>query len=53
MRLRTAAGLLRATSASIVEVCLDSGFQDLSHFHRLFRRRFGVTPLRYRRTVPT
>lgn len=52
MRLRTAAALLRATSAPILEVCLDSGFQDLSHFHRLFRRHFGVTPLRYRRTVP-
>ncbi len=49
MRLRTAASLLRDTSLSILEVCLASGFQDISHFHRFFRRRFGVTPLRYRR----
>jgi AraC-like DNA-binding protein len=53
MRLRTAASLLRETSMPILDVCLASGFQDLSHFHRLFRRRFGVTPLRYRRMPPT
>jgi AraC-like DNA-binding protein len=52
MRLRTAASLLRETSVPIVEVCFGSGFQDLSHFHRLFQKRFGLTPLRYRR-VPS
>jgi len=49
MRLRTAASLLRDTSIPILEVCLSSGFQDLSHFHRLFRKRFAMTPLQYRR----
>jgi AraC-like DNA-binding protein len=52
MRLRTAASLLRETSRPILDVCLESGFQDLSHFHRLFRRRFGVTPRSYRRLPP-
>jgi transcriptional regulator GlxA family with amidase domain len=52
MRLRTAASLLRETSMSILDVCLASGFQDLSHFHRFFRKRFGATPLRYRRLPP-
>ncbi len=52
MRLRTAASLLRETAMPILDVCLASGFQDLSHFHRFFRRRFGVTPLRYRRLPP-
>ncbi len=52
MRLRTATSLLRDTSIPILEVCLSSGFQDLSHFHRLFRKRFGITPLQYRRVPP-
>lgn len=49
IRLRTATALLRNSSLSILEVCLGSGFRDLSHFHRCFRKRFGTTPLRYRR----
>lgn len=28
----------------ISEVALDAGFQDLSYFNRMFRRRFGMTP---------
>lgn len=52
MRLRTAASLLRETSRPILDVCLSSGFQDLSHFHRIFRRRFGLTPRRYRALPP-
>jgi AraC family transcriptional regulator of arabinose operon len=51
-RLSAAASLLRETALPIVEVCLASGFQDLSHFHRLFRRRFGVTPRKYRLLPP-
>jgi len=28
----------------ISEVALDAGFQDLSYFNRMFRRRYGMTP---------
>ena len=48
LRLRTAASLLRETSLSVLEVCLNSGFRDLSHFHRHFQKRFSTTPLKYR-----
>lgn len=48
MRLRTAASLLRGSTLSVLEICLSSGFQDLSHFHRVFRKHFGITPLKYR-----
>ncbi|MCX7935877.1 MAG: helix-turn-helix transcriptional regulator, partial [Planctomycetota bacterium] len=48
-RLRQAAGLLRCTELPILEVALRSGFNDLSHFHRLFRRRFQLSPKQYRR----
>lgn len=52
MRLCTAASLLRETSLPLIEVALASGFQDVSHFHRFFRRRFGYTPAQYRRQPP-
>lgn len=48
-RLRTAASLLRESALPITEVCLNSGFRDMSHFHRCFQKRFGSTPLKYRR----
>ena len=49
LRLRTAAALLRESALSVTEVCLSSGFQDLSHFHRCFQKRFATSPLKYRR----
>ena len=48
-RLRTAAALLRNSSLPVLEVCLASGFQDVSHFHRQFRKQFRKTPQQYRR----
>jgi len=33
--------------ASVTDACFDSGFQNLSHFIRSFRRRYGVSPARY------
>lgn len=39
----------RTASLSIAEVALLSGFNDVSTFHRRFRRAFGVTPADARR----
>jgi AraC-like DNA-binding protein len=47
-RLQTAAGLLRHSSLPVLDIALRSGFDDPAHFHRLFRRRHGTTPARYR-----
>ena len=49
IRLRSATALLRATDLPVAEVALAAGFGDLSHFHRVFRRAFTTTPLKYRR----
>lgn len=46
VRLRRAAELLRA-GASVTEAALKSGFPDINHFSKTFRRRFGVPPSRY------
>jgi AraC-like DNA-binding protein len=47
-RLQHAADLLRHSSLDVGTIALGSGYGDLSHFHRQFRRRFGVTPLAWR-----
>lgn len=36
-------------SASIAEIAYDCGFNDLSHFYRVFRTHFGEAPGRLRR----
>jgi AraC-like DNA-binding protein len=46
-RLHAAAALLRDPRRStrrISDVAREAGFTDLSHFSRVFRRRFGMTP---------
>ena len=43
-RLDRAAELLRKTDRSVTEICMESGFHNLSHFIRSFRRRFGCSP---------
>lgn len=49
VRLKRAAQLLESTGFSISDVALESGFENLSHFHRCFRRIHNCTPLRYRK----
>ncbi len=50
-RMRIASSLLHTTDLAVPEVARRSGFGDANHFHRLFRRRFGTTPHRYRNTA--
>lgn len=40
---------LTTTTRPIVEIALDCGLTNLSHFYALFRQRFGTSPQRYRR----
>lgn len=44
LRLKHAAHLLEQGHHSIVGAAFASGYQDLSHFYRLFRARYGMTP---------
>ena len=44
LRLNKAEELLQTTSLSVSEVAFSCGFNDLCHFSRLFKRRFGVPP---------
>lgn len=47
-RLRNACYLLRHSDLPIVEVAARSGFNDLSHFHKMFRNKLGTTPRHWR-----
>ena len=47
-RLSVARHLLRFTSLTVQQVCYDSGFNDVPHFCRYFKREVGMTPLEYR-----
>lgn len=47
-RMDYSARQLAETSRPILDIMLDCGLNNLSHFYALFRRRFGVSPRRYR-----
>ncbi len=49
LRLDAAKRLLRETKKSVVEVALDVGYANPSHFAQLFRRETGLAPSDYRR----
>jgi AraC-like DNA-binding protein len=49
VRLNEAARLLQETEKAVVEIANAVGFADQSYFDRRFRRRFGQTPLKFRR----
>ena len=42
---------LATTQKSVTRIAQDSGFNDLSHFNRMFRRQVGHSPLAYRRSA--
>jgi AraC-like DNA-binding protein len=48
-RLRSAAIRLAADDAKVIEIALESGFNDVSNFNRAFREEIGVAPREYRR----
>lgn len=47
-RLDHAALLLRTTTESVTDVCLEAGFENTAHFSRVFRERFDCSPVQYR-----
>jgi AraC family transcriptional regulator len=49
LRMGEAKRLLRETKRSVVDVGLDVGYANPSHFAQLFRRETGLSPSDYRR----
>jgi len=50
-RLAEAKRLLRQPLASVAEVCLRAGFNNLSYFQALFKKHEGVTPGMYKKQL--
>jgi AraC-like DNA-binding protein len=47
-RIQKSCQLLKRSDASIVEIALAAGYNNLSHFNRYFRRITGMSPREYR-----
>ncbi|WP_158310095.1 helix-turn-helix transcriptional regulator [Bordetella petrii] len=50
-RVQKAAIALATTEAPVIDIALDCGFSNISHFHRQFKSRFGITPAVFRRKI--
>lgn len=46
-RLQHAKLLLETSKKSVSEIAFSSGFENLSHFSRIFKEKYGVSPLQY------
>jgi AraC-like DNA-binding protein len=47
-RIEKAKRLLEISTHSISEICFQAGFNDVSHFGKVFKRHLGVAPAVYR-----
>jgi AraC family cel operon transcriptional repressor len=47
-RMHYAAQKLRQTERPVLDLALDCGIENLGHFYKLFRERYGVAPVEYR-----
>lgn len=47
-RVEYASALLRNSKMNVTEIAFESGFEDVSHFSRTFKERFGTSPVAYR-----
>ncbi len=50
-RIGHASVLLKTTQQSVLEVALNSGFKNVSHFSRVFKKKYHVSPLEYRKSA--
>jgi AraC-like DNA-binding protein len=51
-KLEYARHLLETTDKNINELTFESGFENPSHFIRIFKEAFKTTPLQYKKTLP-
>ena len=48
IRMKKARTLIRSTSQSIERISEQVGYQNVEHFNRLFKQKYGMTPVQYR-----
>src|SRR5574341_25796 len=50
-RLEYSALLLKNSDLSITQIVFECGFEDVSHFSRAFKEKFGLSPINFRKEV--
>lgn len=50
-RITHATHLLFNNKTNITDICFESGFQDLSYFIKVFKKKMGKTPFKYRKIM--
>jgi AraC family cel operon transcriptional repressor len=51
LRMSYAENLLLHTDMSIVDICYETGFENMSYFYEVFKKYFSVTPHRFRKNT--
>ncbi|MEM9885116.1 MAG: AraC family transcriptional regulator [Bacteroidota bacterium] len=50
-RLKKASALLRYSRKKVKEICIECGYNSLSYFTRLFKRKYRVSPAKYQKNM--
>lgn len=53
LRIKHAAYLLQTTDYTQQKICESIGFESVSYFNKLFKKKFGVTPANFKRQATT
>ncbi len=48
-RMKRACALLRETDQTVEAVSAEVGYENVEHFNRLFKKKYGCTPMQYRK----
>lgn len=51
LRLQKAEELLRSGKVKVIDAALDSGFNNVSYFNRIFKKKHGISPSEYKRNL--
>ncbi len=51
LRLKYAYSKMRYTNLSIKDICLNSGFNSLEYFSKVFKEKYGISPNNYRKKL--
>ena len=51
LRIEKSKDLIVSTNENIITIYKTVGFKSKNHYYRLFKERYGVTPLQYRTTI--
>lgn len=50
LKLNYAANFLLHSDLAIIDICMNAGFDNISHFYHLFKNKFAMTPHKFRKS---